>query len=217
MLDRSIEARTGRDITVTVESTTPADHHYPNRKRPTMNTRHTATKSALPTGTWRLDPAQTTLTVTAKKLGLFKIPATLTVTSGIIEIDNDHQVVGVEVIADANSYSSANAKRNDHIVSGDFLDADSHPELAFTSGKVSLTATGYQADGTVTVKGQTSLISVEISDVETDAGRGSFTATATIDRNAVGVDKLPSLVIGRDLQLTVTATASVAEGATRTR
>ncbi|MGI9615921.1 MAG: YceI family protein [Acidimicrobiales bacterium] len=172
-----------------------------------MTTPHTDTSRALPTGTWRLDPAQTTVTVTATKLGLFKIPATLALSSGTIEIDADHEVTGVEVIVDASSYASANATRNDHIRNADFLDADDHPELAFTAGNVSRSAVGYRADGSVTVKGKVSPISVDITGVDVDTGRGSFVATATIDRNAIGVDKLPSLVIGRDLQLTVTASA----------
>lgn len=175
-----------------------------------MTTSRTPTEPALPTGTWRLDPEQTTITVTAKKLGIFTVPATLTLTSGTIEIDADHQVAAV-VVADATSYASKNAKRNDHVRSADFLDAANHPELGFRTGKVSRTATGYRADGSVTVKGQVFPISVDIGDVDLDARRGSFTATATIDRNAIGVDKLPSLVIGRHLQVEVAATALAAE------
>ena len=177
-----------------------------------MTAQQNDTKRDLPTGTWRLDPSQTTVTVTAKKLGFFTVPATLAMSSGTIEIDADHQVTAVDVVADASSYTSKNAKRNEHVVSADFLDANNHPELRFRTGKVTRTATGYRADGSVAVKGQASPIDVDITEVDVDAGRGSFVATATIDRTAIGVDKLPSLVIGRELQLTVTATALVSEG-----
>ncbi|NNC81062.1 MAG: YceI family protein [Acidimicrobiales bacterium] len=174
-----------------------------------MTSAQTDTTTALPAGTWNLDPAKTTITVTATKLGFVKVPATLTMQSGTIEIDADNEVTGVEVVADAGSYASPNAKRNEHIRSADFLDVDNHPEVTFTAGKVSRTATGYRADGSVTVKGQRSPTTVDISDVDT--GRGSFVATATMDRNAIGVDKMPSLVIGSELQLTVTAAASIVE------
>ena len=162
---------------------------------------------ALPTGTWRLDPDRTTITVTAKKLGLFTVPATLTMSAGTIEIGSEHQVARVEVVADAGSYTSRNAKRNDHIRGADFLDADNHPDLVFTAEQVKPVADGYQTAGSVTVKGVTFPLDVDISDLEFDAHSGSFVATATIDRNAIGVGKLPSLVIGRNLQLTVAATA----------
>ena len=108
-----------------------------------MTTQPAHTVTALPTGLWRLDPDQTTITVTAKKFGFYRVPATLTVQSGTIEIDADHQVR-------------------------------------------------------------------QISDVEFDGGTGSFRATATVDRNAIGVDKLPSLIIAPTLELTVAATAAVA-------
>lgn len=176
-----------------------------------MSTPITDATRSLPTGTWKIDPSQTTITVTAKKLGLFKVPATLTVTSGTIEIDTDHQITSVEVTADAGSYTSGNPRRNDHIRSADFLDGENHPDLRFTADTVSRTAAGYQADGSVTVKATTSPIKVDISDVDVEGDRGSFVATASVDRTAIGVDKLPSLIIGRNLQLTVTATASIAE------
>ncbi|NNE94947.1 MAG: YceI family protein [Acidimicrobiales bacterium] len=163
------------------------------------------------TGTWRLDPAQTTITVTAKKLGFFTVPATLAVSSGTIEIDADHEVVSVEVVADANSYTSANPKRNDHIRSADFLDADNHPQLTFRAGSVTGTAKGYHTDGSVTVKGQTFPLELDINNVEAGPRNGSFQATAIIDRNAIGVDKLPSFIIGRDLHLTVNATVELVD------
>ena len=169
----------------------------------------TATDSrALPAGTWYLDPDRTTITVTAKKLGVFTVPATLTMSAGSIEIGSEHQVARVEVVADAGSYTSRNAKRNDHIRGADFLDADNHPDLVFTADQVKPAADGYQAAGSVTVKGEAFPLDVDIRDVEFDPHNGSFVATATIDRNAIGVGKLPSLVIGRNIELTVAATAA---------
>lgn len=182
------------------------DHH------PTMTINPIDTKPDLPTGTWTLDSKQTTVTVTVKKLGLLSVPATLALTSGTIEIDADHQVTAVDVVADATSYASKNPKRNEHVVSADFLDAANHPELHFSATGVSQTAGGYRADGSVTVKGRTAPISIDINDVDFNTERASFTATATVDRNAIGVDKLPSFVIGRDLELTVTAVALVDRG-----
>ena len=161
----------------------------------------------LPTGTWTIDPDETTITVTAKKLGVITVPATLTATSGSIEIDADHRVAAVEVVADARSYTSSNAKRDTHVRSADFLDADAHPNLVFTAERVDEADAGYAVAGSVRVKAQSCPITVEIRDVDIDAGRGSFTATATLDRSALGVDKLPAFVIGRRLELVVTGRA----------
>jgi hypothetical protein len=51
---------------------------------------------------------------------------------------------------------------------------------------------------------------VAVSDVEIDGGSGSFTASATVDRTTLGVDKMPGLVIGRNVELTVDARVTAA-------
>lgn len=169
----------------------------------------TETHTTLPTGTWTIDPAQTTIAVTVKKLGVLNIAAQLTATSGAIEVDSDNNVTGVEVIANAGSFSTGNDKRDEHVLSADFLDADNHADLVFRTGKVSPVANGYRAEGTFTAKGQESPANVSISDVAVGADQGTFVATATLDRNVLGIDKMPSFVIGRELQLVVTATAAL--------
>lgn len=166
------------------------------------------TTTDLPTGTWTLDQT-TTITVTATKMGLFSIPATLRLTSGTVEIDDDHRVVGIEVVADTASYASKNAKRNEHVIGGDFLDTGSHPTITFVASSVSPTADGYRADGTVTVKGTAAAMAVTIADVTVEGTAASFTATATVDRTAVGVSKMPTFVIGRDLTISVSARATL--------
>ena len=63
----------------------------------------------------------------------------------------------------------------------------------------------------MTVKGQTFPLELDIEIIEVGPRNGSFRATATIDRNAIGVDKLPSFIIGRDLHLTVNATVELVD------
>ncbi len=70
------------------------------------------TTTALPTGTWQLDTSATTVTVSARKMGMLTVPADLTVTTGTIEINDSHDVVSVNIAADAASYKSKNGKRN---------------------------------------------------------------------------------------------------------
>ena len=87
------------------------------------------------------------------------------------------------------------------------LDAGTHPTIAFRSDQVTPAGNGLTSNGTVTIKGQTSPIDVTVSNVDVNGATGSFVATATIDRNAIGIDKMPALVIGRHLDITVNATA----------
>ena len=148
--------------------------------------------------------------MSAKHLGAFTVPAELTVTSGMIEIDADHQVTAVVVTVDAASYASKNDKRNEHIVSADFLDSANHPTITFRARGVTSGADGYVAGGTLTVKGTAAPIHVVISNIAVDGDRATFVATATVDRHDIGIDKFPAFVVGKDLELHVHATAASA-------
>lgn len=165
------------------------------------------TTHPLPAGTWQLDLEATTVTVSAKMFMLLTVPATLTLTSGTVEIDSTGEVVSVEMIAGAASYASKSAKRNEHVTNADFLDAGNHPTIVFRSTDVARSASGYTADGTVTLKGQTAPFAVKISNVSATESAASFTATATVNRRAVGVDKMPSVIIGDQLVVSVEANA----------
>ncbi len=166
--------------------------------------------TTLPTGVFTLDPARTTVSVTVKKLGFITVTGALDVTSGRIHIDESGSVTSVDVTVDAGSYATGNDKRDTHVRSGDFLDVEHHPEMTFHAEGLSTAGDGYTADGTVSVKGATAPLSFAVADVTSDAAGGSFTATCTVDRNAIGVDKMPSLIIGKTLQIEISAVATAA-------
>jgi polyisoprenoid-binding protein YceI len=167
-----------------------------------------STVTELPTGTWQIDPAATTVTVTVKKFGgLMTVPATLEVTAGTISVDEQHRVVDVAVSTDAASYRSKNSKRNEHVISKDFLDSDRYPTITFETDSVAERGDGYQTTGTVTVKGNRTPVEVTIDSVAVGVDTATFTATTTVDRLALGVDKMPAFVIGKDLVIEVAATA----------
>ncbi len=174
-----------------------------------MTTKTQTTIATLPTGGWRIDPATTKVTVTAKKMGLFNIGAELNVTKGTIAIPTDANSRGlsVDVEVDAGSYNSGNKKRDIHIASADFLDAESHPSLSFTANSVTDTPAGTRLAGDIRVKGKVSPIEFLVSDIDINGTTASFTASAEVDRTALGVDKLPAFVIGRTLQVSIAAKA----------
>lgn len=168
------------------------------------------TTQTLPTGTWSIDPAATTITVTATKLGFLSVPATADLMEGSITIADDGSVSNVEVIVDAASYTSKNPKRNEHVVSADFFDAGNHPTIEFRSSSVGPTGAGWRAEGTLTIKGNTSPLTLDITDLQNEDSTPSFTVAAAIDRSKAGVDKMPSFVIGNTIDLTATVGATTA-------
>ena len=98
--------------------------------------------------------------------------------------------------------------RIEHVIGKDFLDAESHPDIRFQADTVTSDGHGYQGTGTATVNGQPAPIHMVVNDVLFTDTTGAFSATAAtavVDRNAIGVDKMPTLVIGQNLELTVNA------------
>jgi polyisoprenoid-binding protein YceI len=165
--------------------------------------------TTLPTGTWKLDPTST-VSITVKKLGFITVVGTLDIVSSTIEVDAENQITNVEVVTKAGSYSSSNPKRDTHVHSADFLDVENHETISFTTGAVKPTSSGYQSAGSLTIKGQSSPMEVTITDVDVSENSGSFNASATINRKKIGIDKMPTFVIGQNLQLKVSAKVSKA-------
>ncbi len=155
----------------------------------------------LPVGTWYVSPSTTSVTLIATKLGLFTVPAEFAVDAGHIEIGPENTITSVQFSIDAGSYSSANPKRNEHVVSADFLDAETHRLITFESTDVSPSGSGYSASGNVTIKGQTSPMVVDVQNVRVNGDHATFDAHSTIDRNAIGISSIPSFIVAPTLQL----------------
>jgi polyisoprenoid-binding protein YceI len=59
----------------------------------------------------------------------------------------------VEVIIETASVNTRNDKRDEHLRSADFLDAENHPEITFRSSEIRRADAGYVALGTLTIRG----------------------------------------------------------------
>ena len=160
----------------------------------------------LPTGTWRLDPERTAITATVKKLGFYGVAATMTLTEGTIEIDDDQRVTS-GVTIDASSYTSKSSMRDRHVRGAKFLDADTHPEINFETDVVEAGADGWTATGTIALKGSTSPMEFEVRHVNVDGPTARFRAHAEIDRRAVGVDATPAFVVANTISVDIDAVA----------
>lgn len=133
--------------------------------------------------------------------------STLTVTAGTVEIA-DNRIVGVDVTAAAASHASNNAKWDEHIASSDFLDVANHPVIGFHTNDVVWSESGGTASGSIAIRGITSPIAVTISNVHIDGHQATFDASARVNRVDLGIDKMPSFVVGAHLDVTVSASAS---------
>lgn len=161
---------------------------------------------ALPPGRWTLD-SSTVVTVTAKKLAVITVDATLAVTSGSVTVGDDGAVSSISATVDAGSYDSGNDKRDEHVRSDDFLDAETHPEISFASGSATPVNSGFRIDGAITVKGSAYPMNLHVEGVRVDGDRATFTASGHVDRTAVGVAKMPALIISKSIEIVIAAVA----------
>ena len=158
----------------------------------------------LPDGTWTIDPVQSTLTVTVQKMKFITVPATLSISSGHIEVANG-AVTSVQVVADAASYKSSTKFRDKEVVGKKFLDAENHPTITFSASNPSATK---HVGGTVEIKGKNSPIAFAVTDLNISDNLASFNATSTVDRMTAGVDAMPAFVIAPELNIEVSAVAN---------
>jgi len=111
-----------------------------------------ASKTALPTGTWAVDPVHTTIGFQVVDTGdLFStIVGRFTGFDGRIEGGDEPSLEGAIRVA---SVSTDNDQRDAHLRSPDFLDAEKHPEIRFRSTAVEPTGEdSFHVRGELTIK-----------------------------------------------------------------
>ncbi len=98
----------------------------------------------------------------------------------------------VEVTIQAASIDTRHQRRDDHLRSEDFLDAENHPEITFSSTSVAETDGGFDVTGDLTIRGVTKevVLPVEVLGPITDPlglQRMGVSGELTIDRKEFGV------------------------------
>ena len=177
-------------------------------------------------GVYNIDVTHSSLSFVVRHLVVSKVRGQFTDFEGTITVGDTPETSSVSVTAQASSFNTNNADRDNHVKSADFLDSENNPTLSFTS--TSLTSKGgneYALTGDLTLKGVTKSVTF---DVEFN-GQGEhayaqyfssvigFEAKATIDRRDfnvnVGANEITDSVVSHkiDLVLEVEATLPAAQ------
>ncbi|GGJ23146.1 YceI family protein [Streptomyces brasiliensis] len=140
------------------------------------------------TGTWQLDPAASTVAVRHKTFwGLATVKGTFTAVTGGGEVGPDGTATGT-VTLDAGSLDTKNAKRDTHLRSADFFDADNHPQITFAVRGAELRdGDTAPVDGQLTVRGVSRPQTVTARVTAADASAVTLEAEFTVDRDQFGV------------------------------
>ena len=105
-----------------------------------------------PVGTYELDVTHTVVGFVARHM-LSKVRGQFTEFTGTIEVGDSPQDSHLDVEVKTGSITTHTEKRDQHLMSGDFLEIEKHPALTFRSTAVRPTGgTSFELDGDLTIK-----------------------------------------------------------------
>src|SRR5207248_9545569 len=105
-----------------------------------------------PAGTYELDPTHTVVGFVARHM-LSKVRGQFTEFTGTIEVGDSPQDSHLDVEVQTWSITTHTEKRDQHLMSGDSLEIEKHPVLAFTSTAMRQTGgMSFEPDGDLTIK-----------------------------------------------------------------
>ena len=143
-------------------------------------------------GTWRIDPAHSDLTITARHLMVTKVRGTFEDLDATIVVAEDPTKSTVEIEAKAASVTTGTRDRDAHLRSSDFLDAEQHPLIAFKSTDLSPAGRNWKLKGDLTIRGATRPVVFDLTfeGAATDPYgtiKAGFTAVGEIERRDWGL------------------------------
>ena len=133
-------------------------------------------------GTYRLDPARSTVKADGKAMfGLLTVHGTFRLVSGEVTIAADPAQSSVQATIDATSYSSGLAKRDQDVTSATLIDAQTYPEITFSGQGAQAGGSGWVVPGTVTAHGTPVPTDLKVEEVRLEGGAAHFHAAATVE------------------------------------
>jgi polyisoprenoid-binding protein YceI len=144
-------------------------------------------------GVWEIDPSHSSVGAVARHLMVSKVRGRFTRFTGTVTIGETPEASGVVAAIDAASIDTAEPKRDAHLRSADFLDADTYPTLDFRSAAVEQTGpTTLRVKGDLTIRGITRPVTLDVAyggSITDPFGnpKAIFSAQAEIDREEWGM------------------------------
>jgi polyisoprenoid-binding protein YceI len=144
-------------------------------------------------GRYAIDPVHTTVEFIARHLMISKVRGRFPEVSGTITIADEPEQSHVEVEIGVSSLETADDRRDAHLRSADFFDADRYPQITFRSTKVEPGPSGtWLVTGDLTVRDVTRPVSLEVEFDGANASptgdeRVAFSAATEVNREDWGL------------------------------
>ena len=112
------------------------------------------TRTALPTGTWQVDPVHSTVGFSVKHMVVANFRGGFDTFS--VTLDE----TGLRGTVDVASIGVSEPNLNGHLLSPDFFDAERNPQLSFNSTAIRVEGDKLDIDGELTIKGTTKPVKI---------------------------------------------------------
>jgi len=148
---------------------------------------------AIPVGTWSIDPAHSEAGFSVRHLMVSKVRGRISTFSGTVVIAEDPLQSSVEVTLDPASIDTRDAKRDEHLRSGDFFEVAAHPTWTFRSTGLRADDDDWIVTGDLTIRGVTRSVELEVEFNGTSGDpwggtRAGFSAETEISRKDFGLE-----------------------------
>jgi polyisoprenoid-binding protein YceI len=165
-------------------------------------------------GDWVFDTVHSNLMFVARYAMLTKVRGRFNTFTGTIHIAEKPEDSWVEVEIDASSIATDNAKRDEHLRSGDFLDLENQPTITFRSTKTEMTGgKKLRVTGDLTIRGVKREVTFDAEYVGVSVGadaktRVAFAAQLEIDRDDYEVSwnmaiETGGVLVGKRVQIEI--------------
>ena len=146
----------------------------------------TTIDTAVPAGTWTLDPTHSTVGFTVLYMGVAPFQGAFR------SFDATLDGSGLRGVAQAASIDVDSEQLSEHLASPEFFDTSTYPEVSFEAGAPQRHGDRVTFDGVLEIKGRRAPITLEgaIADPVADPWGNSklgLSLTGTVDKNAVGL------------------------------
>jgi polyisoprenoid-binding protein YceI len=133
---------------------------------------------------WRIDPRRSSIGFETKNLyGLQTVRGRFTEFDGSLDLRTDP---AIELSVEAGSLTTRNPRRDKHLSSPDFFDAEAQPTITFTSTNVRLDGDILTIHGALTAAGRTVLIELE-GTIRHEEDELLFDAYTLVDHRQLGM------------------------------
>jgi polyisoprenoid-binding protein YceI len=136
-----------------------------------MTSSATAIATGVPTGTWTVDPAHSSVEFSVKHLGIATVRGQFEEFQGGLDVGEDLAYARAYGTVSAASVTTNEEQRDAHLRSEDFFHAEVHPELSFESISIrAVDEDSFEIEGELTMRGVTRPIrlNAEVQGTETD-------------------------------------------------